>query len=119
MIPRGAPTVEAVPQYEKVSTFFAKKLIDEINVFGDIIHPKTIGKYHKLNNKCGKGGMKLNFKNRKYFLDLQTERSDRPNYNNKLNCLITFCSSKGCCENVHSAGALKASVPTSSNLQWF
>ena len=57
---------------------------------GDIVDPKTIRKYHQSKNKCGKGGMKLNFKERKYLLDLRTERPDRPNYNYKQKMFQTF-----------------------------
>ena len=46
-IPRGVPPAGAVARYAKVSTFFARNVIDEINLLGDIVDPKTIRKYHE------------------------------------------------------------------------
>ena len=67
-IPRGAPPAGIVAKYAKVSTYFARSIINEINLLGDIVDPKTIRKYHQSKNKCGKGGMKLNFKETNIFL---------------------------------------------------
>ena len=46
-IPRGVPPAGAVARYAKVSKFFARNVIDEINLLGDIVDPKTIRKYHQ------------------------------------------------------------------------
>jgi len=75
------PTVKAVAKSAKVSAFFARKIMNEIKILGDIVDPSIIKKYQRTKNKCGKGSVKLELRDRKYILVLRTEKPERPNYN--------------------------------------
>lgn len=74
------PTIRDVAKDSNVSISFAGRILNEIKILGDVINPSMLESFYRTKNKCSEGGMKLNLRERKYILQLRTERPDQPNF---------------------------------------